>query len=180
MRILAGILLRFGELPATWMAGEPPGADHHIFAVGSGLCNKGKTVDKIASSLARTALVYAENPCCSSGNHLRMKRPEMRAAAGLRERLSYMLIGSRRLQMVYRHERLRHEGRRLCLSKISKCLSGRELYFCHNSRRCSFLSRQSSPHCLPSSVRVLRSNLITWRCAIKSACFSGRQESARN
>ncbi len=46
----------------------------------------------------------------------------------------------------------------LCLSKISKCLSGRELYFCHNSRRCSFLSRHSSPHCLRSSVRVLRSN----------------------
>ena len=42
----------------------------------------------------------------------------------------------------------------LCLSKISKCLSGRGLYFLHNSRRCSFLSRYSSELCPRSSVRV--------------------------
>ena len=54
--ILAGIL-RFDELPATRMAGEPPGADAYIFLVDFCLCNKGNTVDKITSSLAKTAPV---------------------------------------------------------------------------------------------------------------------------
>src|SRR6266436_6297975 len=39
---------------------------------------------------------------------------------------------------------------RLCLSKISKCLSAWELVFLHNSRRCSFFSRHSS-HLWPRS-----------------------------
>jgi len=41
----------------------------------------------------------------------------------------------------------------LCLSKTSKCLSGREVYFFHSSLRCSFLSRHFSPLCPRSSVR---------------------------
>jgi len=44
---------------------------------------------------------------------------------------------------------------RLCRSKISKSLSGWELYFFHNSYRCSFLSQHSSQLCLRSPVRVL-------------------------
>src|SRR5881396_3094617 len=56
---------------------------------------------------------------------------------------------------------------RLCLSKISKCLSAWELVFLHNSRRCSFFSRHSS-HLWPrSSGRVLPSGSRTWLYAIK-------------
>src|SRR5216684_193141 len=67
----------------------------------------------------------------------------------------------------------------LCLSKTSKCLSGRELYFFYNSLpRCSFLSRRSSPLCPRSSVRALPSSWRTWLCATKSACFSGPRENA--
>jgi hypothetical protein len=43
------------------MAGEPPGADHHIFAVCSCPCNKGKTVDQITSSLARPSIAALRN-----------------------------------------------------------------------------------------------------------------------
>ncbi len=68
----------------------------------------------------------------------------------------------------------------LCLSKISKCLSGWGLFFFYNSRRCSFLSRHSSQLCLRSSVRVLPSGSKTWLCATKSACFSDLRENARN
>src|SRR5438034_327020 len=69
---------------------------------------------------------------------------------------------------------------RLCLSKISKCLSAWELVFLHNSRRCSFFSRHSS-HLWPrSSGRVLPSGSRTWLYVIKSACSTGLQESAQN
>jgi hypothetical protein len=68
----------------------------------------------------------------------------------------------------------------LCFSKISKCLSGWGLYFFHNSRRRSFLSRHSLQLCPQSSVRVLPLSSRTWLCATKSACFRGPQESARN
>jgi hypothetical protein len=60
----------------------------------------------------------------------------------------------------------------LCLSKTSKCLSEREVYFFHSSLlRCSFLSRHSSPLCPRSSVRAPPSSWRTWRCATKSACL---------
>jgi hypothetical protein len=66
----------------------------------------------------------------------------------------------------------------LCLPEISKYLTGRELYFLHNSSRCSFFSRHSS-HLWPrSSGRVLPSGSRTWLYAIKSACSTGLQESA--
>jgi len=69
---------------------------------------------------------------------------------------------------------------RLCLSKISKCLSAWELVFLHNSRRCSFFSRHSS-HLWPrSSGRVLPSGSRTWLYAIKSVCSTGLQENAQN
>jgi len=61
---------------------------------------------------------------------------------------------------------------RLWLSIISKCLSGWGLYFFHNSRRCSFLSRRSWQICLRSFIRALRSRWRIWLCATKSACFS--------
>jgi hypothetical protein len=70
----------------------------------------------------------------------------------------------------------------LCLSKISKCLSHGgyiSFNFLHNSRRCSFLSRQSSQLCLRSSVRALLSGSRTWLCASKSVCFRGPPEIAR-
>ena len=69
------------------MAGEPPGADAHIFLVGFCLCNKGNTVDKLTSSLARTALFMPRMRVARLAISLGMKR-EMEAAAGLRERLS--------------------------------------------------------------------------------------------
>lgn len=50
------------------MAGEPPGADSHIFPVGFCLCNKGNTVDKITLNPCENGSRYAENPCDSSGN----------------------------------------------------------------------------------------------------------------
>src|SRR5437588_1440065 len=68
---------------------------------------------------------------------------------------------------------------RLCLSKISKCLSAWELVFLHNSRRCSFFSRHSSQLCGRSSGRVLPSGSRTWLYAIKSACSTGLLESAQ-
>src|SRR6267143_3189415 len=75
---------------------------------------------------------------------------------------------------------LKDGKRRLCLSKISKCLSAWELVFLHNSRRCSFFSRHSW-HLWPrSSGRVLPSGSRTWLYAIKSACSRGLQESAQN
>src|ERR1700730_10137381 len=68
----------------------------------------------------------------------------------------------------------------VCLPEISKYLTGRELYFLHNSSRCSFFSRHSS-HLWPrSSGRVLPSGSRTWLYAIKSACSRGLQESAQN
>ena len=69
------------------MAGEPPGADSHIFLVGFCLCNKGNTVDKLTSSFARTALFMPRIRVARLAIPLEMKR-EMGAAAGLRERLS--------------------------------------------------------------------------------------------
>ncbi len=69
---------------------------------------------------------------------------------------------------------------KLCLSKISKCLSAWELVYLHNSRRCSFFSRHSSHLGPRSSGRVLPSGSKTWLYAIKSACSTGLQESAQN
>ena len=67
----------------------------------------------------------------------------------------------------------------LCLSKTSKCLSGGELYFFHNSlSRCSFFLRHSLPLCLRSCVRALRWGWRTWPSGTKSACFSAPQEGA--
>ncbi len=69
----------------------------------------------------------------------------------------------------------------LCLSKSSKYLRGGELYFLHNFLlRCLFPSRYCSPLCFRCSVRARRFSWRTWLCATKSACFSGRRESARN
>ena len=65
------------------MAGEPPGADSHIFLVGFCLCNKGNTVDKITSNLGENGSRYAQNPGDSSGNPFGDE-----AGAGSRERLS--------------------------------------------------------------------------------------------
>jgi hypothetical protein len=68
----------------------------------------------------------------------------------------------------------------LWLSIISKCLSGWGLYFFHNSRRCSFLSRRSWQICLRSFIRALRSSWRIWLCATKSACFSDPRENDQN
>ena len=69
----------------------------------------------------------------------------------------------------------------LCLSKTSKCLSGRHLYcFRKTLLACSFFSRHSSLLCVLSSARALPSNSRTWLGAIKSACCSGRQQNARD
>ena len=68
----------------------------------------------------------------------------------------------------------------LCLSKISKSLSGWGLCFLYNSHRCSFLSRHFSPLYLRSFIRVLLSGSRTWLCATKSAFFSDPRENAPN
>jgi hypothetical protein len=56
----------------------------------------------------------------------------------------------------------------VCLSKISKCLSGRGLFLLHNSRGCSFLSRHCSQICLRSSIRALRSSWSTFIAKVNS------------
>src|SRR6516164_10070491 len=74
-----------------------------------------------------------------------------------------------------RHQYLRP----LWFSKTSKCLSGRQLYFLHNSlSRCSFFLRHCSPLSLRSCARALPWSWRTWPYGINSACCSGPRESA--
>jgi hypothetical protein len=79
------------------MAGEPPGADSHIFLVGFCLCNKGNTVDKITSTLARTALVMPRIRVTRLAIPLGMK-PERVQQNNCHKIV--MLIGSKRLKTV--------------------------------------------------------------------------------
>ena len=65
----------------------------------------------------------------------------------------------------------------LWLSIISKCLSGWGLYFFHNSRRCSFLSRHSSQLCPRSA--VLRAALGLENLALRHQIAVLRRSAAK-